>query len=156
MNRSVELVVAAAAAQGLDVEPRSFPAGTRTALDAARAIGVDVGQIVKSLVFSVDGRPTMALVPGDRRLDEARLAAATGGNRVERMDAESVRQTTGFAIGGVPPIGHSLPVYVDTAIAAYQEVWVAAGTGTDVFAITPSDLARVTGGRTCELSAPSG
>lgn len=152
MHRNVEMVVAAARASGLQVTPRSFPEGTKTALDAARAVGVEVAQIVKSLVFRVDGDPVMALVPGDRRLDEALLAAASGGTRVQRMDAASVREVTGFSIGGVPPIGHSLPVYVDSAIARYDEVWVAAGTGTDVFAITPSELLRVTGGRSCKLS----
>jgi Cys-tRNA(Pro) deacylase len=152
INRYVEAVVAAAKAEGLDVEPRSFPDGTKTAEDAARAIGVDVGQIVKSLVFSVDGTPTMALVRGDRRLDEAKLAAATGGLRVARMDAPAVREATGFSIGGVPPIGHSLPVYVDTSIAAYDQVWAAAGTGTHVFPISPADLFRVTHGKLCDLS----
>lgn len=152
MHRNVEVVVAAARAEGLEVAPLSFPEGTKTAADAARAVGVDVGQIVKSLVFRVDGEPVMALVPGDRRLDEAKLAAAAGGARVERMDAASVREATGFAIGGVPPLGHTLPVYVDSGIGRYDQVWVAAGTGTDVFAVAPSDLVRVTRGRTCELS----
>lgn len=152
MHRNVEVVVAAARAQGLEVKPRSYPAGTKTALDAAKAIGVSVGQIVKSLVFSVDQRPTMALVPGDRRLDEAKLAAAAAGEKVERMDATAVREATGFAIGGVPPIGHSLPVFVDTEIGSYDEVWVAAGTGTDVFPISPADLLRVTGGTSWDLS----
>lgn len=148
----MEAVVASAKAEGLDIEARSFPDGTKTAADAARAIGVHVGQIVKSLVFSVDGTPTMALVPGDRRLDEAKLAAASGGLRVARMDAPAVREATGFSIGGVPPVGHSLPVYVDTCIGAYDQVWAAAGTGTHVFAISPSDLVRVTHGEFCDLS----
>src|SRR5579875_928595 len=100
MHRNVEVVVAAARAEGLEVTPLSFPEGTKTAADAARAVGVDVGQIVKSLVFRVGGNPVMALVPGDRRLDEGRLAAAAGGGEVERMDAASVREVTGFAIGG--------------------------------------------------------
>ena len=152
MHRNVEMVVAAARASGLDVTPRSFPAGTKTAADAARAVGVDVAQIVKSLVFRVDGEPVMALVPGDRRVNEGMLAAAVGGSRVERMDAASVREVTGFSIGGVPPIGHLLPVYVDTAISRYDEVWVAAGTGTDVFPIAASDLIQVTGGSCCAIS----
>lgn len=152
MHRNVEVVVAAARAEGLEVTPLSFPEGTKTASDAAAAIGVRVGQIVKSLVFRVDGKPVMALIPGDRRVDEAKLAAAAGGTGVERMDAASVREATGFAIGGVPPIGHSLPVYIDRGIADYDQVWCAAGTGTDVFAVTPPDLARVTGGTTCDLS----
>lgn len=154
MHPNVRAVVAAARAEGLDVSPQSFPAGTRTAADAARAIGVGVGQIVKSLVFAVDGSPVMALAPGDRRVDESLLASASGGRRVERMDASAVREATGFAIGGVPPVGHSLAVYVDRGIVAYEEVWVAAGTGTDVFPVAPHDLVRITHGTVADLCEP--
>ena len=147
----MQAVVDAARAEGLDVAPLSFPAGTKTAADAASAIGVGVGQIVKSLVFRVDGRPVMVLAPGDRRVDERLLAAATGGTEVGRMDAAAVREATGFSIGGVPPIAHSLPVYVDRGITGYDEVWVAAGTGTDVFAVAPADLIRITGGVVTQL-----
>nr|HNH96288.1 YbaK/EbsC family protein [Microthrixaceae bacterium] len=87
MHRNVETVIAAAGEKGLAIEPRPFPEGTKTAQDAAAAIGVEVGQIVKSLVFLVDGAPVMALVPGDRRLDESLLAEAVGGSVVERPDA---------------------------------------------------------------------
>jgi prolyl-tRNA editing enzyme YbaK/EbsC (Cys-tRNA(Pro) deacylase) len=133
--------------------PHSFPAGTKTASDAAAAIGVTVGQIVKSLVFLVDGKPVMALVPGDKKLSESLLAAATGGTRVDRPDADAVRAATGFPIGGVPPIGHPLPVYVDKTLLGYDEVWAAAGTWTEVFPIAPDELVRVTGGTVCPLSA---
>ena len=159
MHPKVQSVVDAALAKGLEIVPLSFPAGTKTAADAARAIGVGVGQIVKSLVFRVDGRPVMALAPGDRRVDEGMLARATGGISVERMDAAAVREATGFSIGGVPPVGRSLPVYVDSGIAGYDEVWVAAGTGTDVFAVAPPDLIRVTGGTVtalCATASPDG
>ena len=151
MHRNVRAVVDAAAERGLTIEPRSYPDGTRTAQDAADAIGVEVGQIVKSLVFLVDDRPTMALVPGDRLLDESLLAAATRGSRVERPDGDAVRAATGFPIGGVPPLGHP-PVYVDEGLLAYDEVWAAAGTWTDVFPVAPDELVRVTGGTVCELS----
>jgi prolyl-tRNA editing enzyme YbaK/EbsC (Cys-tRNA(Pro) deacylase) len=153
MHRNARAVVTAAAEKGLVVEPRSFPEGTKTAEDAARAIGVEVGQIVKSLVFLVDGRPTMALVAGDNRLDQARLAAAAGGVHVVRPDADAVRQATGFPIGGVPPIGHDLPVFVDEALFRFDEVWAAAGTWTDVFAVSPADLLRATGGQRVPLAA---
>lgn len=159
MDPKVQTVVDAARAEGLEVTPRSFPAGTKTAADAARAIGVGVGQIVKSLVFRVDGRPVMVLAPGDRRVDEGLLATATGGTVVERMDAAAVREATGFSIGGVPPIGHSLPVYVERGITGYDEVWVAAGTGTDVFAVVPADLIRITRGtvtQLCGTASPGG
>jgi len=152
MHRNVVAVVEAARARGLEIEPRSFPEGTKTAADAAAAIGVEVGQIVKSLVFLVDGVPTMALVAGDNRLDEAKLAAAAGGTAVLRPDGDAVRAATGFPIGGVPPLGHDLPIHVDRDLLRFDVVWAAAGTWTDVFAITPDDLVRVTGGRIAELA----
>ena len=152
MHRNVRAVVDAATEQGLTIEPRSFAEGTKTAADAAAAIGVEVGQIVKSLVFLVDGSPTMALVAGDNRLDEARLAAACGAHIVARADGDTVRAATGFPIGGVPPVGHDLPVYVDEDLLRYDEVWAAAGTWTDVFPVNPGDLVRVTGGVVCSLA----
>jgi prolyl-tRNA editing enzyme YbaK/EbsC (Cys-tRNA(Pro) deacylase) len=152
MHRNVVAVVEAARQRGLEIEPRSFPEGTKTAADAAAAIGVEVGQIVKSLVFLVDGTPTMALVAGHNRLDEAKLASAAGGTAVERPDADAVRAATGFPIGGVPPLGHDLPIHVDQDLLAYDVVWAAAGTWTDVFAITPTDLVRVTGGVVGDLA----
>ncbi|MET0580206.1 MAG: YbaK/EbsC family protein, partial [Ilumatobacteraceae bacterium] len=112
---NVGRVVAAAAAAGLDVTTVRFPDGTKTAADAAAAIGVDVGQIVKSLIFGVDGDVVLALVSGANQLDEAKLAAAAGGTRCARVDADTVRAATGYPIGGVPPFGHAteLPVFVD-------------------------------------------
>src|SRR5215203_2427704 len=109
---------------GLTIELREFPEGTRTAEDAARAIGVEVGQIVKSLVFTLDGALVMALVSGRNRLDEARLAAALGGREVRRTDAAGVREATGYAIGGVPPFGHPepLPTAIDEDLLPYAEV----------------------------------
>ncbi|HVV37249.1 MAG TPA: YbaK/EbsC family protein [Acidimicrobiales bacterium] len=151
MHRNVKTVVDAAAAKGLSIDVRSFPEGTKTAVDAANAIGVDVGQIVKSLVFLVDDQPTMALVAGDRRLDEKRFSAACGGGKVRRADADAVRAATSFPIGGVPPLGHDLPIYVDESLLRFDEVWAAAGTWTDVFAIAPDDLVRVTGGHVCAI-----
>jgi prolyl-tRNA editing enzyme YbaK/EbsC (Cys-tRNA(Pro) deacylase) len=152
VHRNVRAVVAAAERQGLVIEPRSFSKGTKTAGDAAAAIGVKVGQIVKSLVFLVDGKPTMALVGGDNRLDEAKLAAAVGGAQVERPNGDTVRAATGFPIGGVPPVGHDVPVYVDEGLLRYGEVWAAAGTWTDVFAITPAELVRITDGIVASLA----
>ena len=146
-------VASAAAALGLTLELREFPEGTRTAEDAARAIGVEVGQIVKSLVFTLDGRMVMALVSGRNRLDEGRLADALGGQRVGRADAAGVREATGFAIGGVPPFGYpsALPTAVDEDLLTYDEVWAAAGTPRDVFAIAPADLVRLSGGSVAAL-----
>ena len=154
MHRNVRAVIDAGAARGLTIEPRSFPEGTKTAADAAAAIGVEVGQIVKSLVFLVDGDPVMALVAGDNRLDELKLAQAHGGGEVRRADADAVRAATGFPIGGVPPIGHTdpLPIYIDRDLERFDEVWAAAGTWTDVFRVAPADLVRVTGGAVADLA----
>src|SRR3989337_2819964 len=112
-STSAQRVVEAARAAGLEIEVREFPEGTRTAEDAARAIGVGVGQIVKSLVFMTDGHPVLCLVSGPNRVDAARLAVITGASNVRRATADEVERATGFAIGGGPPIGHPhpLPIY---------------------------------------------
>jgi Cys-tRNA(Pro) deacylase len=153
MHRNTRRVVDAAAELGLSISPRRFPEGAKTAADAAAAIGVEVGQIVKSLIFAVDGEVVLAYVSGKNQLDENRLAAAAGGARCSRVDADTVRETTGFPIGGVPPFGHAteLPVFVDPDLMQYDVVWAAAGTWTDVFAITPPDLTRVSKGRVIDL-----
>jgi prolyl-tRNA editing enzyme YbaK/EbsC (Cys-tRNA(Pro) deacylase) len=154
VHRNVVAVIEAGRAKGLDVEPRQFPEGTKTAADAAAAIGVEVGQIVKSLVFLVDGSPTMALVAGDNRLDESLLSAVAGGGAVTRADADAVRAATGFPIGGVPPIGHDLPTFIDETLMRFDEVWAAAGTWTDVFPVHPKALVEATGGTVTRLAAP--
>lgn len=135
--------------------PRRFPEGTKTAADAAAAIGVDVGQIVKSLIFAVDGEVVLAYVSGSNRLDEQKLAAAAGGTKCERVDADTVREATGFPIGGVPPFGHTKPlqVFIDPDLLQYDEVWAAAGTWTDVFGIAPQKLVDASGGTIVELAA---
>jgi Cys-tRNA(Pro) deacylase len=154
VHPNVTAVVTAARQRGLDIEPREFPEGTRTAEDAAQAVGVDVGQIVKSLAFEVDGTVVIALVSGANRLDEARLATAAGGSRVGRADADAVRAATGFPIGGVPPFGHTtdLPVFVDEDLLRFDTVWAAAGTPRDVFPAAPDDLVRVSGGTVAALA----
>jgi Cys-tRNA(Pro) deacylase len=148
-------VADAARARGLELELREFPEGTRTADDAARAIGVEVGQIVKSLVFTLDGQLVIALVSGKNRLDETCLAATLGGAQVGRADAAGVREATGYAIGGVPPFGHPrpLPTAIDEDLLGYDEVWAAAGTPRDVFAVDPAELVRLTGGQVAPLRA---
>ena len=155
MHANVRRVVDAATALGLSVDIRQFPEGTRTAEDAARAIGCELGQIVKSLVFVVDGTPVMALVSGSNRLDEKKLAIATEGAVVERGDADVVRRATSYPIGGVPPFGHpeQLRTVIDEDFQQYAEIWAAAGTPHDVFAVTLDDLIRVTGGELADLRA---
>src|SRR5687767_5554045 len=99
-HRNVRAVVAGGAALGVEVRPVEFPASTRTAEEAAAAIGVPLGAIVKSMVFAVGGQPVVALVSGGNRVDEVRLGDAAGGGRAERMNAKEVREATGFPIGG--------------------------------------------------------
>ena len=151
MHRNVAKLTAAAAELGLSVETKEFPEGTRTAEDAARAIGCEVAQIVKSLVFLLDGEPVVALVSGANRLDEARLALPAA---VERAWAgDTVRKATGYPIGGVPPFGHDrrLPTAVDEDLLRFDVVWAAAGTPRDVFPIAPGELVRATGGTVAPL-----
>src|SRR4051794_31244170 len=153
LHPNVRRVVAAATGLGLDIEVRTFPAGTKTAADAAAAIGVDVGQIVKSLIFAVDGEIVVAYVSGANQLAEKKLAAAAGGAKAGRVNADAVRRATGYPIGGVPPFGHAttLRVFVDEDLLGYDVVWAAAGRWNDVFVITPADLVRASGGAVADL-----
>lgn len=148
VHPNVTRVAEAARAAGLEITTKRFPEGTKTAQDAASAIGVEVGQIVKSLVFGVDDEIVMALVSGSNQLDEKKLAAAAGGSKCKRVDADAVRAATGFPIGGVPPLGLAtrLRVFIDPDLLQYDEVWAAAGTWNDVFAIEPGALQRATNG----------
>jgi Cys-tRNA(Pro) deacylase len=149
---SVQRVVDAARELGLEIEVREFPEGTRTAEDAARAIGVSAGQIVKSLVF-IAGQPVICLVSGPNRLDTGRLTALTGASDVRRASADEVREATGFAVGGVPPFGHvhPVPVYCDADLLQHETVWAAAGTPMAVFAAKPGDLVRACGATVADI-----
>ena len=153
IHPNVARVVAAARERGLDITTRRFPEGTKTAQDAANAIGVTVGQIVKSLVFGVDGEIVMAYVSGANQLDEKKLALAAGGTKCSRVDADAVREATGYPIGGVPPFGHTttLRIFIDPDLLQFDEVWAAAGTWNDNFAIAPNELVRVSGGVVADL-----
>ena len=126
-----------------------FDASTRTAADAAAAIGCTVAQIAKSLVFRAEttGRAVLVVASGVNRVDEAKVGAILG-ERIGRADADFVRAKTGFAIGGVPPVGHAEPslTLIDDALFAFEEIWAAAGTPNAVFRLTPADLKRLTGG----------
>ena len=153
LHPNVQRVVDAATRAGLAIETRRFPEGTKTAVDAATAIGVQVGQIVKSLIFGVDGEIVLAYVSGANQLDETRLAAAAGGAKCARVDADTVRAATGFPIGGVPPFGHTtqLRIFIDPDLLQYDEVWAAAGTWNDVFAIEPHQLVAASQGVVTDL-----
>jgi len=129
------------ATAGLGVTVRTFPSGTRTAVDAARAVGCELGQIVKSLVFIAGGSPIVVLASGPNRVDESRLAGLAGAP-VAKADAETARSATGYSIGGVPPFGHAtdLPVFMDRDLLAFAVVWAAAGRPDSVFEIEPARL----------------
>ena len=150
---NVTRVRLAARERGLEITTRTFPDGTKTALEAAAAVGVDVGQIVKSLIFAVDGEVVLAYVSGANLLDERKLAAAAGGLKCARVDADTVYKVTGFPIGGVPPLGHAtqLRIFIDPDLLQYDTVWAAAGTWHDVFEVAPAELVRVSNGLVIEL-----
>jgi len=152
---AIERVRAHAKEHGLDVEIRRYPAGTHTAEDAARAIGCEVAQIVKSLVFLAAGDPVVVLVSGSDRVNESKLAGALGVHAARRATANEVRETTGFVVGGVPPFGHKVPtpVVVDSALLRHDVVWAAAGLPDAVFPIRAVDLVRVSGATEADVRA---
>ena len=154
MHPNVARVVAAAHEAGLEIAVERFPEGTRTAADAARAVGCEVGQIVKSLVFVADETPVVTLVSGANRVDLDRLAVAVDAAAVRKADGDEARAATGFPIGGVPPFGHAgaVTVLVDDDLMAHQMLWAAAGLPDAVFAIAPDDLLRISGGRRADLA----
>ncbi|WP_275559889.1 YbaK/EbsC family protein [Streptomyces sp. 5-6(2022)] len=127
---------------GLDVEVRRFPDATRTAAEAAAAIGCELGQIVKSLVFEADGRPVVVLMDGASRVDVELVRRELGAGSVRRADAALVRETTGYAIGGVPPFGHRTRtrVLADRRLLDHETVWAAAGDPHTVFPLDPKTL----------------
>ena len=143
----MDRVVEALRAGGMTPDIREFPQSTRTAEEAAAAVGTTLGQIVKSLVFLADDRPVLVLVSGVNRVDPIKLAAACGAHAVRRASATDVHRTTGFAIGGVPPVGHAapLPTYLDRDLLQYDVVYASAGTHTAVFPIAPDRLQTLTG-----------
>jgi prolyl-tRNA editing enzyme YbaK/EbsC (Cys-tRNA(Pro) deacylase) len=157
LHPNARAVLRAADALGLRIEITTFPEGTRTAADAAASVGCDVDQIVKSLVFVLDGpegsEAVLALVSGGNLLDEARLAAAAGGGTARRASAAAVREATGFAIGGVAPLGFPAPLrtFVDEDLLAFDAVWAAAGTPRDTFRVAPGDLVGAIGATVATL-----
>lgn len=143
---SIQRVLDAAARKGVTIEVTRFEESTHTAAEAAAAVGAELGQIVKSLVFVVpatDGlEPLLCLVAGHNRVDLARLAAVTGAAEIRRATAREAHELTGFAIGGIPPIGHirSIRVVMDPDLGRYPVVWAAAGLSTAVFPVPPATL----------------
>ena len=140
---------------GFQGEIVELPQSTRTAAEAARAVGCAVGQIVKSLVFRTrhTERPLLILASGANRVN-ARVIADLVGEPIEKADAEFVRARTGFAIGGIPPVGHSeaIETLVDEDLLSFPEIWAAAGTPNTVFCLTPADLVRLARGRVVRIT----
>ena len=133
-----------------------FDAGTRTAADAAAAIGCTVAEIAKSLLFRAreSGRPVLVVASGVNRVDEKKIAAVIG-EKIARADADFVRENTGFAIGGVPPVGHAVAplTLIDEDLLKLETIWAAAGTPNAVFKLTAGELVELTGGRVAEVRA---
>jgi len=152
---SVARVREALARHGLAAEIREFDASTRTSADAAAAIGCTVAQIAKSVIFRAKGgnQPVLVIASGINRVNEKKVEAALG-DKIGRADAEFVRAATGFAIGGVAPVGHTGPVriFIDADLDQYDEIWAAAGSPNSVFRLTPADLQRITGGQVLNVT----
>ena len=144
---AVDRVEEALKASGVEPRTKWFESATPTAVSAAAELGVEVGAIANSLVFTIDGEPLLVMTSGAHRVDTAWLGARLGGT-IRRAEAETVKAATGQTIGGVAPVGHPAPIrtIVDTALAGYPEVWAAAGHAHTVFATTFDELVRITGG----------
>lgn len=155
LSKSAQKVQQALKRYGLELEVIELPLSTRTAPEAARAIGCQVGQIVKSLVFKTQNtkRPILVIASGSNRVHE-HLIGNYLGEPITKADADFVRQQTGFAIGGVPPVGHSqkLITFIDQDLAQYEEIWAAAGTPHAVFCLTFEDLAKITAGKVISVA----
>lgn len=145
--KPVTRVIAAAGQLGLEITVSEFPDGTRTAEDAARAVGCLVDQIVKSMIFDAEGTLVLALTSGAHQVDGARLAELVGVSKCGRADVDKVRAHTGYAIGGVPPLGHDHPLatWIDPHLLTFDVIWAAAGTPHHVFPVAPDLLQQVTG-----------
>jgi len=140
--------------QGFAHQVVELPDSTRTAKEAAQAVGCQLGQIVKSLVFKTvhNQTPVLVLASGPNRVDERRVSELAG-EPIEKADADFVRQHTGFAVGGVPPLGHTelVSTFIDETLLGYETLWAAAGTPHAVFQLTPADLQAMTDGRVAAI-----
>jgi prolyl-tRNA editing enzyme YbaK/EbsC (Cys-tRNA(Pro) deacylase) len=155
VQASSERVASALLAGGAAGEIRELDASARTAVEAASALGVPVGAIVKSLVFTADAEPLLVLASGDHQVDTGAVAALIGVERVRRADADLVREVTGFSIGGVAPIAHPQPLQtvIDTHLATFPVIWAAAGTPHSVFSTTYDELLALTGATPAAVGA---
>jgi len=151
---SVRFVEEAAAQYGLDVDVHEFPEGTKTAADAAEAIGCDVAQIASSLVFVADGQPVVVVTSGANRVSEDRLADALGAESVRMAEPDEVKEATGWSIGGVPPFCHEtdVPVLLDRTLLDHETVWAAAGTPDAVWPADPEALVEIADAQVADVA----
>ncbi|MFC6988308.1 YbaK/EbsC family protein [Haloplanus sp. GCM10025708] len=154
--RAEEFASRARERYGLDVDIREFPEGTKTAADAADAVGCEVGQIASSLVFDVGEDQVVVVTSGANRVSESKLASHfdVEPDAVTMADADDIRETLGWAIGGVPPLCHEtdLPILFDETLTAYDTVWAAAGTPQAVFPISPDELLSLSGATPADVT----
>lgn len=155
LSPSAQRVQDALRGMGFGYEVIEFAQTTRTAAEAAAAVGCTVGQIAKSLVFKTrhGGRPLLVIASGANRVNEKAMRAIVG-EPIEKPDADFVRQQTGFVIGGVPPLGHAAPltIFIDEDLLQYDIIWAAAGTPNAVFRLAPADLLPMTGGQAIKVT----
>ncbi|HRJ42747.1 MAG: YbaK/EbsC family protein [Caldilineaceae bacterium] len=154
LSSSAQRVQEALAGFGMDLQVMELTQSTRTSAEAALAVGCDVGQIAKSLIFRArqSGQAVLVIASGRNRVDEKRVAVLLG-EAIGKADADFVRAATGFVIGGVPPVGHSQPLQtlIDGDLLAYDEIWAAAGTPNALFRLAPAELVTITGGTVGEV-----
>lgn len=152
--RAEEFAAAASEEYDVAVDVHEFEEGTKTAADAAEVVGCDVAQIASGLVFTADGDPVIVVTSGANRVDEAAIAAELDADAVTMADAETVREATGYGIGGVPPFCHEtdVPALIDETLLQFDEVWAAAGTPQTVFPIDPERLAECADARSVAVS----
>jgi prolyl-tRNA editing enzyme YbaK/EbsC (Cys-tRNA(Pro) deacylase) len=154
LSPSAQKVQEALSQAGVQLQVVELPASTRTSAEAAQAVGCQVGQIAKSLVFKTSDtqKPILVIASGANRVDEAKVGARLG-EAIGKADADFVRSRTGFVIGGVPPVGHTeaLNTFIDEDLLNYQQIWAAAGTPNAVFPLTPTDLIQITQGEVIKV-----
>ncbi len=154
LSPSAQKVQEALSQSGVQLQVVELPASTRTSAEAAQAVGCQVGQIAKSLVFKTSDtqKPILVIASGANRVDEAKIGARLG-EAIGKADADFVRSRTGFVIGGVPPVGHTeaLKTFIDEDLLNYQQIWAAAGTPNAVFPLTPTDLIQITHGEVIKV-----
>lgn len=152
LHRNAKTIQSILNEYGLDLQVIEFKESTRTSAEAAAAVGCELGQIAKSIIFKgrSSQQPLMVIASGVNRVDEKKIRAITG-EKIKQADADFVREHTGYPIGGVPPAGHSIPILIDPDLMNYNEIWSAAGTPHAVFKLTPQQLLDITQGRVADV-----